>query len=101
MGAHPWAAELAVLVTDPQAAEDVNLLEVLWQGLPTGWILEPGRGAEQEEDGAFEGAFSFLPGSHGTTWNLEALDGGSIMVEVQARDLEGHRSGLWPYLTVE
>jgi hypothetical protein len=81
--------ELVALVFDPEGSNDINLVELFYQGYPTGLVL-------------FEnntGSYCSVPGCYSFSWGMKADFPGAFLFEISATDRNGNRSYPWPYLT--
>lgn len=82
-----------VLVNDPDGLDDIERVELLYDGIPTGILLnDAGLGGDAA---AADGVFTFtteVPGG--------MLSSGQHLVSVVATDLAGNTSNQFPYLTV-
>lgn len=83
--------EMMAFVTDPNG--DASSVEVLLNGMPTGLFLDE------------SSPFAFGPGNGLYGLQIPGVDPlpgvSQLLLEMEARDLAGNTSGLWPYLSVD
>ncbi len=87
---------ILAVITDPNGRADINKVEVLYQGMPTGIMLQ--------DDGQ-NGDLGIRDSIFGIKIPLRGEDliglAGSYLLEIRASDTSGNTSTTWPYINIE
>lgn len=84
--------QFLLFVLDPQGPQDITRVELLYEGIPTGFMLEPGGGD-----------LGFDPGSgiYGFSYPVDprSIEKGYYSIQIEVEDSTGNLTR-WPYLEI-